>query len=382
MNLNSKSYNLVKKTIKVCLKQNIPFASYRLPQSNEIITLIQHSSFPEKVNTFNDLYRKKGFIVSPFAESDKNGVFFLNPDILINSSDISDDLIQNLENNKHFVELKKKKNNLQTTSYAEFTNNVNKAILAMEAKLFHKVVLSKVRVEKIPDTFEVEDFFLKLCRKYPHAFIYLMQLPELGCWVGATPEPLLTIENDVAQTASIAGTQLALLEDINAYSWSSKEIEEQKIVTKYVESILHAFDIGEISKKGPENYKAANLIHLKTTFEFSQLYLLERFGDFLKTLHPTPSVGGLPKKEAQDFILTNEKHNRSYYTGYFGPINIFNRTAIFVNLRCLQLFDKEYVLYSGAGITPASIAQKEWEETDNKMLTMVNAIKNLNKEND
>ncbi len=81
------------------------------------------------------------------------------------------------------------------------------------------------------------------------------------------------------------------------------------------------------------------------------------------------------KKEAREFILSNEKHNRSYYTGFLGPVNINEKTNIFVNLRCLQLFDKEFVLYSGAGITRSSVARKEWEETDNKMLTMMNVMK-------
>jgi isochorismate synthase EntC len=32
-------------------------------------------------------------------------------------------------------------------------------------------------------------------------------------------------------------------------------------------------------------------------------------------------------------------------------------------------------LYSGAGITISSIAENEWIETDNKMLTMLNVMK-------
>ena len=41
----------------------------------------------------------------------------------------------------------------------------------------------------------------------------------------------------------------------------------------------------------------------------------------------------------------------------------------------MQVFEKEFVLYSGAGITTSSVAEKEWDETDNKMLTMLNVIR-------
>jgi len=44
----------------------------------------------------------------------------------------------------------------------------------------------------------------------------------------------------------------------------------------------------------------------------------------------------------------------------------------------LQLFEKQFVLYSGAGITASSVAEKEWEETDNKMMTMMNVMKTPN----
>ena len=236
-------------------------------------------------------------------------------------------------------------------------------------------MLSKVRVEKLSDNFQPEAFFLQLCQKYPHAFVYIMQLPEVGSWVGATPEPLLTIENEYISTVSLAGTQLATEADIKSYRWNNKEIEEQGIVTNYVEQTLRSLQITNVTKNGPENYRAANLIHLKTAFEFSASELKNRLSMLLKALHPTPSVGGLPKTEAREFILTNEKHDRSYYTGFLGPVNINKKSNIFVNLRCLQLFDKQFVLYSGAGITPSSIAENEWTETDNKMMTMLNVMK-------
>jgi isochorismate synthase EntC len=38
------------------------------------------------------------------------------------------------------------------------------------------------------------------------------------------------------------------------------------------------------------------------------------------------------------------------------------------------LFQKQFVLYSGAGITTSSVAEREWEETDNKMMTMMNVM--------
>ena len=375
MSFELSSYQFLSRLQTVCLKQNIPFVSYRLPLDTEIITLVQHHSLPEKSDSLQDLDQKTGFIVSPFDETAGHGTFFLKPDCVFFSNEIEDIYIQKLSENNRFISQEKLSNkDIQTTTSDEYINNVNAAKMAMTEGKFHKVVLSKVRLEKLPEGFKPETFFLKLCSTYPHAFVYLSQLPGVGCWMGATPEPLLVIEEQRVKTVSLAGTQIATNETVESYQWSSKEIEEQGIVTGFVENLLHSLNIHHISKTGPENYQAANLIHLKTAFEFPQTELKNRFSDLLKALHPTPSVGGLPKTEAREFILANEKHDRSYYTGFLGPVNIENKTNIFVNLRCLQLFDKQFVLYSGAGITTSSVAENEWTETDNKMMTMMNVM--------
>ena len=375
MSFELSSYQSLSRLQTVCLKQNIPFVSYRLPLDTEIITLVQHHSFPEKSESLHDLDQKSGFIVSPFDDTTEHGTYFLKPDCVFFSNEIEDIYIQKLSENNRFLSVENfSTKNTQTTTSDEYINNVNASKMTMTEGKFHKVVLSKVRLEKLPEDFKPETFFLKLCSTYPHAFVYLMQLPGVGCWMGATPEPLLVIENERVKTVSLAGTQISTNDKIESYQWSSKEIEEQGIVTGFVENLLHSLDIQHISKSGPENYQAANLIHLKTAFEFPQSELKNRFSDLLKALHPTPSVGGLPKAEAREFILANEKHDRSYYTGFLGPVNIENKTNIFVNLRCLQVFDKQFVLYSGAGITTSSVAENEWTETDNKMMTMMNVM--------
>lgn len=376
MTFDKESYAALCKLQTVCMRQNIPFASYRLPLNREIITVVQHHSMPERLKSLNDLHEKTGFVVSPFTESPAHETFFLQPDCVFFSNNIAEIYIDKLAANDRFIEIEKNKNTTKTTTSEEFIGNVNKAVSAMKAAEFQKVVLSKLRVEKLPDDFQPEQFFLTLCRKYPHAFVYIMQLPEVGCWIGATPEPLLTIENGTVKTVSLAGTQVGTELETEDYHWSSKEIEEQGIVTNFIEQTLRSLHIADITRLGPENYRAANLIHLKTAFEFPQAHIQNRFSDLLKALHPTPSVGGLPKDEARNFILTNEQHDRGYYTGFFGPVNINEKSAVYVNLRCLQLFDNNFVLYSGAGITSSSVAEKEWEETDNKMLTLMNVMKN------
>ena len=80
MAFDKESYAALYKLQTVCLQQNIPFASYRLPLNREIITIVQHHSMPERLESLNDLHDKTGFVVAPFTESSVHGTFFLQPD--------------------------------------------------------------------------------------------------------------------------------------------------------------------------------------------------------------------------------------------------------------------------------------------------------------
>ena len=126
-------------------------------------------------------------------------------------------------------------------------------------------------------------------------------------------------------------------------------------------------------KSPTANYRAANLIHLKTEFTFpvSQQKTLT---ELIDVLHPTPSVGGLPKKLACSFILNTELHDREYYTGYLGVMNCNTQTHLYVNLRCMKVTSEQIILFSGAGITAGSDPLKEWFETENKLMTLKQVI--------
>ena len=93
-------------------------------------------------------------------------------------------------------------------------------------------------------------------------------------------------------------------------------------------------------------------------------------GLMLGLLHPTSAVCGTPKQEAIDFILATEKHERSMYSGYLGPVNLDNATHLFVNLRTVEIKGNRAIFYAGCGITEDSDPEKEWQETQMKCQTL------------
>jgi isochorismate synthase len=86
---------------------------------------------------------------------------------------------------------------------------------------------------------------------------------------------------------------------------------------------------------------------------------------FIRDFHPTPAVCGVPKNAARQLYQKYENHQRDLYTGIIGwaePENMH----LFVNLRCMQIYQNAAALYVGGGLTQDSDPAKEWLETERK----------------
>ncbi len=356
--------------VRVCLEKEIPFVSYQMPGESEVTTLIQHLSAPRILESSNELTISNGFVIAPFDKNDSFPTILLQPDYTHKGNLSADKIIKALEDYIPSDTDLQTVNSLHQASFSEFNGQVEKIKAQIALGMINKVVLSRVTIDQCLDGLDLINLFNSLCHSYPGAFVYLLRIPGVGCWMGASPEPLLIIDGDNATTNSIAGTQVLddnLLSNVN---WKAKELDEQQIVTGYIEEVLNTFGLTDIKKNGPNSYKAANLVHLRTQFDFKSAQIKPLLGEFVDALQPTPSVGGLPKLAAKNLLLDVEKHSREYYSGFLGPVNIGDKTALFVNLRCMKVVNQGCAFFGGAGITKGSIARREWDEITQKMMTL------------
>lgn len=226
-----------------------------------------------------------------------------------------------------------------------------------------KIVISRVKIIE-NRKYKLFELFLKLTEMYPSALVYFWNDPKGECWMGATPELLLSKNGIQLKTVSLAGTKKPESE------WTAKEIDEQQIVTDYILEAMNG--LSDLESKGPETVSAGKFQHLKSyisAIAHDDLNLPK----LLEKLHPTPAVCGLPKKEAFDFIVKNEGYKRGFYTGYIGLENS-DSSEYFVNLRCAQIFRDSLRIYVGGGITADSRPDREWDETEMKSGTVLNAL--------
>ena len=345
-------------TITTHLEQQIPFVVYRKPNEKKLSGFFQKSKELFLVETFS----ASGFVFSPFDNREpsilipKKESDFFQEELLL-TAPISSEA-------SSFVS--------DSTSKEIHLQLVKKAILEIQKKRFQKVVLSRKEKQKLVN-FELVNSYKKLLQNYPNAFGYVWYHPKVGLWMGATPETLLTISDGHFETMSLAGTQMNTgSADIQ---WQEKEIEEQQLVTTSIRSQINEITRDLIIEK-TETITAGNLLHLRTKISGDLIDKQTSLKTLINALHPTPAVCGLPRLETKNFILENENYHRSFYTGYLGELNLktpkskIEKSALYVNLRCMEIQENNAILYIGGGITKDSDAEKEWEETVSKSKVM------------
>lgn len=90
----------------------------------------------------------------------------------------------------------------------------------------------------------------------------------------------------------------------------------------------------------------------------------------LKNIHPTPAVGGSPRRKAQAKIRELEQHQRGWYAGACGFISE-DVSEFTVAIRSGLWHDQRLHLYTGVGILTGSDADAEWQELDTKLNSML-----------
>jgi isochorismate synthase len=358
------------KAIQLCIKNNLIFAAYRLPNTDSINLVVQKSNVPKKVKITAGLFNNAGFLVSPFNENESNQSYLISSDLVYTSTDYADfDELKTIDAIPCTDECFEN----GIISRKDFINQVNEIIKAISEKKFEKAVLSRIKIVERNYRSKLTEIFQMLSSSYPNAFVYLFNVAG-QTWMGATPEPLVCSHQNELETVSLAGTREYTTDNLNLRNWSTKEIVEQDLVTRYIENILSSLKISYLKKRGPYTKKAGNLIHLRTDFTLDFSQVNGHIDKLIRQLHPTSAVCGYPKKESMEFILHLEKHNRKYYSGFMGPVNIDEKVLLFVNLRCMQVLCDKLVLHIGAGITIDSVPEDEWDETEIKADTLLSVI--------
>lgn len=373
------------------LENNFSFALWRSPNDsvkNLIVSYTAKTLEPKAI--LEDL--APGFIFAPFDKTKSR--YYLPADMMFHFSEgVLNEPANNEANTSRewFNEAASKaglkpskpffskQSSTFSSDKASYMQLVEKGVHQIEDGAFEKIVPSRAKRVELPESFDAIDTFQKLCDTYPNALISFVSIPNVGTWMGASPELLIQVENNrIFKTVALAGTKpFEPGTDIRNVAWTQKEIEEQALVSRYIISNFKKIRLREYDEQGPKTVIAGNVMHLKTTYavDMKETNFPQLGSIMLQLIHPTSAVCGMPLEESLAFLKANEGYDREFYAGYLGPVNVSNTISLFVNLRCMQLADTQAILYAGAGVTADSIPESEWDETEIKLNTLLKVIR-------
>ncbi|RMA58907.1 isochorismate synthase [Ulvibacter antarcticus] len=337
-------------------KDNKPFTIYSLPGSNVISSLFQNTDEIFTTKSFTEA----GMIMAPFDTERLTYFIPENASEKIETAFVLEDI------QKEEIQIKE-----SLADHARHLKLVSEAKNALRTERIQKIVVSRKKEISLKNV-NITAIARRLLSLYPSAFRYMWYHPNTGLWCGASPEVLVKISGLSFSTMALAGTRKIAKNQIP--DWTTKDITEQQLVTDAITTNLQKVTaVVKLSKT--YTYHAGTLAHLRTDITGVLKNGKATLTTIAAALHPTPAVCGSPKILARKFIMNHEGYERDFYTGFIGPVSpVTCDSQLFVNLRCMKIEGSMAKLYVGGGIISESVPEDEWQETCNKLQTMLQVV--------
>jgi len=353
-----------------CLSKGIPFASYREPGDSARIII----SHPVKIFNSLDLLDLKdadGFLMHPFQLAQDTPAYYFPREFEFDENQIHQ--VQTSKFSHHESNRFYQEGALFSTDFDSYQSQFEQFHASLSKAETEKIVLSRRKVLTALHPASYALLFESLCEEYPAAFVSWVSIPGQSGWIGASPEILLKQTGHDCKTVALAGT---IPSEQPGRKFTHKEEREQEFVIREITARIAAFT-NEIRQDERKMVKAGNVSHLKTTFHFS--ITQSSFLPLALSLHPTSAVAGIPQDRAIRIIQHIEDQPRRYYSGFLGNISSTEKSSLYVNLRCMEIFANQICLYTGGGLTSDSELQSEWQETEDKARTLLAVIEKIKK---
>jgi menaquinone-specific isochorismate synthase len=264
----------------------------------------------------------------------------------------------------------------------KWRNQVAAAIAAIKSDQLEKVVLARDLSAHSTTEIDARQLIKKLEIEYPSTWLFLVD----GL-VGATPELLVRLNKSLVTSRVLAGTirktgdedrDLALAASL---AKSSKDLEEHEYAVRSVADALAPFCTSTNVPESPFVLHLSNVMHLATdvTGVLNDSAKPTDIFTLISELHPSAAVCGTPTDTAKKLIRELEEMNRGRYAGPVGWIDVHGDGEIAIALRCGLLSDnnKSIQIFAGCGIVAGSDPEKEFAESQAKLMPMRTALETL-----
>ena len=260
-------------------------------------------------------------------------------------------------------------------------DRVARAVEKIKGNQLEKVVLARFATATTESPIDVRNLLQQLAREYPSTWVY----SNTGL-VGATPELLVRLSKSLVTSRILAGTIRKTGDDerdlalSGSLARSSKDLEEHEYAVRSVADALAPLCSSTNVPESPFVLHLSNVMHLATdvTGVLSDNSSPADIFDLVSRLHPSAAVCGTPTEVAQRTIDEIEGISRGRYAGPIGWIDANGDGELGIALRCGQISSdaKSIRIYAGCGIVAGSDPEREYAESQAKLLPVRSALEN------
>ncbi|WP_243385952.1 isochorismate synthase [Bacillus kexueae] len=266
----------------------------------------------------------------------------------------------------------------------EWIQAVEKATSAIKRGSFEKVVLARDVLVSFDSPLSIGSILYRLEENQKSSFLFSFQVGDKS-FIGATPERLIKKNREKVHSACVAGSirrGATMKEDESlgaALLADEKNLHEHEVVVRMITNAFEECCSSLKKENRPNLLKTKNIQHLFTPIEG---FVRDGYSimDFVEKLHPTPALGGYPKKESLRFIREEEPMDRGWYASPIGWFDNEDNGEFVVAIRSGLIHQQAAHLFAGCGIVEHSNPNEEWEETEVKLGPMMDALGGLHNE--
>ncbi|HSW86322.1 MAG TPA: isochorismate synthase [Rhabdochlamydiaceae bacterium] len=234
-----------------------------------------------------------------------------------------------------------------------------------------KIVLARRSTFQFDQRICPLDLLYHLRKSSENATVFAFQFSKEHAFIGASPEKLYERQGKQIISEAIAGTRprgKTSKEDLFFKSDlinSSKENHEFSVVKSFIYEKLSPMCESCSYEESDSILKTSTVQHIynrctgRLKDSISDL-------DLMKTLHPSPAIGGNPSCKAFQFIESKEPFDRGWYASPLGWVSP-EAADIAVGIRSALVENSQLHLFAGTGIVRGSEPIKEWEELEHKI---------------
>ena len=260
-------------------------------------------------------------------------------------------------------------------------DRVARAVEKIKQNQLEKVVLARFASATSDTPIDTRNLLKQLANDSPATWVY-----SNNGLVGATPELLVRLSKSLVTSRILAGTIRKTGDDerdlalAGSLARSSKDLEEHEYAVRSVADALAPLCSSTNVPESPFVLHLSNVMHLATdvTGVLSDNSSPADIFDLVSRLHPSAAVCGTPTDVAQRTIDEIEGISRGRYAGPIGWIDAKGDGELGIALRCGQISNdaKSIRIYAGCGIVAGSDPEREYAESQAKLLPMRTALEN------